>query len=211
VPQAISVFGVLHLFSYAQFSPIFSTIMTVQVIATLAFLLATGSSVRATSSIQTYISEPCHYLDTVPIIEINAQQEPQTGAIYYNNVKFETTQFGWFDYVYVNGRREKSNRHLRGCLCAVAACFRICQENVDPMAPITAEVENKMMNLTNHQLVFGQPCARMHQDNETALELKDNGAVYDVDHNISINHEFYCLNVDNNVVVSKLVCVPGKW
>jgi Methuselah N-terminus len=185
--------------------------MSVQLNAILAFLLATGNSVRASSEIKTNISEPCHYLDTVPIIESNAQQDAQSGVIYYNNVKFEKTQFGWFDYVYVNGSRKKSEPHLRGCLCAVGACFRICQENVDPTAPITAEVENKTINLTNDRLVFGQPCARMHEGNETLLELKDNGALYDVEHDITINHEFYCLNVDKNVVVSKLVCVPGKW
>jgi Methuselah N-terminus len=185
--------------------------MSVQLIGTMAFLVITGNLCVGASSIKTNGLEPCHYLDTVPIDTNSAQQDLKTGIVSYNNISYEKSQIGWFDYVYINGSREESERHLRGCLCKVlkGACFRICQENYDPKTPITAALEEKIGNLTRDQLVYGQPCANMHPGNENAMKLQKDGTLYDSKHKISINHEFYCLNVDKNVVVSTLICDPG--
>jgi Methuselah N-terminus len=186
--------------------------MSVQLFGTLAFLVITGNLCVGASSIQTNVSEPCHYLDTVPIDVNNAQQDLETGTLNSTNFQFEKTQYGWYDYVYVNGSRAKSVRHLRGCVCTVlgGACFRICQESLSPKIPITVELENKMVNLTERQLVYGKPCANMHPGDETVLEVHKDGTLYDSEHEISINQEFYCLNVDKNVVVSTFICDPGK-
>jgi Methuselah N-terminus len=195
-----------------EFLLLFRTKMFEHLIGTLAFLVITGNLRAGAISIKTNVSEPCHYFDTVPIDVTNIQYDNQTGTIYTQFSTFENIQYGWYDYVYVNGRRMKRDPYLRGCLCRIleGTCFRICQENNDPKTPITAAVGKKFKKLTGGQLVYGQPCANMHPVNENVVKLQKDGTLYDSEHEISINQEFYCLNVDKNVVVSTLICDPGK-
>lgn len=66
----------------------------------------------------------CDFLDSVNITD--GQLNPDK-TITFNGVIFSPEQYAKIDYIVINGRtREFAKEHIRGCICNIKPCIRLC-------------------------------------------------------------------------------------
>lgn len=67
---------------------------------------------------------PCHFLDSINITDGIAQTD---GSIIFQNTIFPENQYAEVNYVLKNGNDHiPVKSHLRGCLCSIKPCMRLC-------------------------------------------------------------------------------------
>lgn len=75
-------------------------------------------SSRLTQSI-----EPCNFLDSVNITDgVNQSNE----SIIFDGTKYPKEQYTSWDYIIENGVRRPVQTHIRGCICNLMPCIRLC-------------------------------------------------------------------------------------
>ena len=78
---------------------------------------------------------PCHYFDSINITDgIWQQPSPQQQyqnrkSIIFDGIEFRSNQYAIVDYTEDDGMRNVSEPHLRGCLCNMKPCYRLCCSN----------------------------------------------------------------------------------
>lgn len=92
---------------------------------------------------------PCHFFDSINITSGIWQQPPQQGeqqqqqqlqnrsSIMFDGIKFPPNKYAMVDYTEDDGMRNITAPHLRGCLCEIKTCVKLCCSN----EPITINNE----------------------------------------------------------------------
>lgn len=66
---------------------------------------------------------PCNFLDSINITDGALQSD---NSIIFRDTKFIENQYARIDYLVDNGSRISVEPHLRGCLCNIRSCIRLC-------------------------------------------------------------------------------------
>lgn len=73
---------------------------------------------------------PCHFFDSINItngIWHEQQQQVQNrSSIIFEGIEFRPNQYAEVDYTEDDGMRNVTAPHLRGCLCKIKRCHRLC-------------------------------------------------------------------------------------
>jgi hypothetical protein len=114
--------------------------------------------------------EPCDYIDT---INITAGHLDQNGNYHYKGNVFKKEWFAVYDYEYVNvTKRVDVKPHIRGCICKIKPCIRLCcfdpkssdeacvkSENL--VVPTYDEDEEIDITGKNYGVLVNKPCLIM--------------------------------------------------
>lgn len=71
------------------------------------------------------IKLPCHFYDSINITDGVSQQNK---SIFYDNTDFPYDQYASVNYT-LDGIRKDTKPYIRGCLCNVKPCYRLCCSN----------------------------------------------------------------------------------
>lgn len=66
----------------------------------------------------------CNFHDT---INISSGTLNEIGQFHHNGVKYDKHLFAEFDYVITNSSMVKVEPHIRGCICLLKNCVRVCR------------------------------------------------------------------------------------
>lgn len=80
---------------------------------------------------------PCLYFESINITNgiSQQQQQPQQqqvqnrSSIIFDGIEFRSNQYAIVDYTEDDGRINVTEPHLRGCLCEIKPCYRLCCSN----------------------------------------------------------------------------------
>lgn len=79
---------------------------------------------------------PCHYFESINITsdiwqdqQQQWQQVQNRTSIIFDDIEFPSNQYAIVDYTEDDGRRNITQPHLRGCLCNLKPCARLCCSN----------------------------------------------------------------------------------
>lgn len=117
---------------------------------------------------------PCNFLDT---INITSGHLDQHGNYHHNGIIFQKGLFAEYKYVVENLTEVvRVEPHVRGCICSMKPCIRVCCNHFDQTNKTTCitgdtitvpmhddeEVEIDLQGKTYGVLV-GQPCGKMYK------------------------------------------------
>lgn len=75
---------------------------------------------------------PCHYYDSINITintPFGQQAYENRSSIIFDGIEFRPNQYAIVDYTEDDGMRNATEPHLRGCLCKIKPCYRLCCSN----------------------------------------------------------------------------------
>uniref|UniRef100_A0A182Q5Y6 G-protein coupled receptors family 2 profile 2 domain-containing protein n=1 Tax=Anopheles farauti TaxID=69004 RepID=A0A182Q5Y6_9DIPT len=168
-------------------------------------------------------SLPCDFIDSVNITD--GERLPN-GDIRHNGVIYNATYYRTIDYDYADFATKRNvPSYIRGCLCAVRVCVRLCcGENeylarrclpAEPNMPIMVNVSAmEAINLRNHSLygfLYGKPCEQVYEllpEESSADEwiVARNGSII-IAEDLLITRNQYCIAPRlNSTYASGLVC-----
>lgn len=115
---------------------------------------------------------PCNFLDTV---NITSGHYDQYGKYRYKGLVFEKEMFAEYNYIVENLTiMVKVEPHIRGCICDLRPCIRLCcvEEESNSSTCIQTETltvpthdEDEEIDLTANRygVLVGRPCAKMYK------------------------------------------------
>lgn len=116
---------------------------------------------------------PCNFMDTV---NITSGHEDQNGNFHYKGSIFKKGMFATYNYIVENLTEVvKVEPHIRGCVCDIKPCIRVCcladQSNssacikTETIKVATSDDEEEEIDLLGNRygVLIGQPCLGMYK------------------------------------------------
>ena len=106
----------------------------------------------------------CDFMNTVNITDGNLLQN---GSYEFENVIYNEGMFKEYDYIIDEWERVNVKEHIRGCICAIKSCIRICND-FDDLDHIIVDNDNKttqkinLKNNTDFHIMIQRPCHVMY-------------------------------------------------
>lgn len=69
---------------------------------------------------------PCYFFDS---INITSGMRQSNGSILFDGIDFPRHQYTVLNYIVDDGERIATKPYIRGCLCNIKPCFRLCCSN----------------------------------------------------------------------------------
>ena len=108
----------------------------------------------------------CNFANTV---NITAGHRFPNGSYEYENVIYDERFYKNYDFIIGENREKiKVEKHIRGCLCAIKLCVRICKDYDDHhhiKVYNEEEIEHKinLKNNTDYHIMTHRPCYEMYE------------------------------------------------
>ncbi|XP_058054277.1 G-protein coupled receptor Mth2-like [Anopheles bellator] len=186
-----------------------------------ALLVLFGARFSACNSL------PCDFIDSV---NITAGERLANGDIRHDGVVYNSTFYRTIDYDYVDfASRRYVAPYVRGCLCAVRICVRLCCADNEYLTrtcvatnvslPIKVNVSETeaidLRNSTYYGFLRGKPCAHVYEltpqeRTEDYWTVAKNGSVIIAETMLVPRNEYCLAPRENEPYVSGLICFESN-
>ena len=119
----------------------------------------------------------CNFANTV---NITAGHRFQNGSYEFENVIYDEGFYKNYDFIIdANHEKVRVEKHIRGCLCAVKLCIRICKDyddfySIHVFNEDEEEDDINLLNNTDYHIMTQTPCSSMYNEDEEMLFYKAN-------------------------------------
>ncbi|XP_055296031.1 G-protein coupled receptor Mth2-like isoform X2 [Sitodiplosis mosellana] len=154
---------------------------------------------------------PCDFFDSNNITSGIRQSDD---SIFFDGVIYPEDQYATVDYVLNKGRSTDAKPHIRGCICNIQSCLRLCC----PLGSIH-NMENGTMVCREHEAAKNFEGEVLHANNETDVVTLDDHFAYVHGHpckkmymedDYQIVHNGDIL-INNDTLSSQKYCFHGKY
>ncbi|CAD7083129.1 unnamed protein product [Hermetia illucens] len=194
------------------------------------------SKIDAIQYVYDSLNVPCSFWNTINITD---GIRLANGSYLYDGRIYPEDYVGTYDYEFVNLTfRQSVKPHLRGCVCKMATCVRLCcpvTQYFDDRQKICSDPPRNvstLVNVTDYKgnvetvnigekfgFVYGTPCEKMYYLDPASFEydkwdLFENGTVFRWEDRAYLSKNDYCFSptftMNSSVMIfSPFVCFPN--
>lgn len=141
--------------------------MGVKLYKTIILIILVVIIIVAVQCLKTFILDPSNECPFSNTVNITDGHQYTNDSYEFDNVIYDKRFYKSYNFIInENRKKETVETHIRGCLCAIKQCIRMCEdyENIDHIKVYNEHIVEQTISLqnnTDYHIMIQRPCETM--------------------------------------------------